>query len=242
MAPSFIGHDNLDEDSNNPHDVDVLPTSLIRHEKDHRFTIMQLHLPWGLKIEDGPALLSELIPEWLIVPDNLEQFIAEVPGTHHRCGYRISKPVNEQKWNLDSWPLEHRPQEGDWLLAGPGDKTNATDHAGAGVGAFVPMDEIALSTVFLEGNLSVQIFYVARSVQKILADEIFFEYMLKRGPVVFTHLIDGVSIFGNQNSSYSKPDESQDANRKNKKLRAHIDPANFCQAYTVEGLTHSPHY
>ena len=67
VAASFIGHDNLDEGANNPNDVDVLPTSLIRHEKDHRFTIRRLQLPSDLKIDDGGALVFEdLVPEWLI--------------------------------------------------------------------------------------------------------------------------------------------------------------------------------
>ena len=103
VAVSFIGHDNLDEGANDPNDVDVLPTSLIRHEKDHRFTIIRLQLPSDLKIDDGTALVFEdLVPEWLIVPDNMEQLIKDVNGTRHRCGYRISKSLNEQKWKLDS--------------------------------------------------------------------------------------------------------------------------------------------
>ena len=209
VAVSFIGHDNLDEGANDPNDVDVLPTSLIRHEKDHRFTIIRLQLPSDLKIEDGTALVFEdLVPEWLIVPDNMEQLIKDVNGTRHRCGYRISKSLNEQKWKLDSWPLEHRPQEGDWLFCGPGDKTD-TDHTGDVLvpmdeldtdhsDVFVPMDELALSTIFLEGNLSGEIFYVARSVQNIPEDGVFFQYMLKQGPVVFTHFVDGVSTFCNK--------------------------------------------
>ena len=190
----FIGHDKLDVDANNPNDVDVPPPSLRRYEKDHCFTIMQLQLPLTLKMEDGPTFLSEdIVPEWLIVPDHLQPLIQEVSGTKYKCGYRISKSLNLQKWNVDTWPLEHRPQEGDWLLCGPKDKTDNEDEV---ADHFVKMNELA-SNVFLEDNISGEIFYVARSMHQFLMDAYFFEYMLEQGPIIFTKYVDGISIFGN---------------------------------------------
>jgi hypothetical protein len=256
MSASFIRHDSLDAGANNPNDVDVRPTAEIRHEKDHCFTLIQLKLPSDLTIEDAPSLLfEEMVLEWLIVPDHMEQFIEEVPGTKHRCGYRISKSLNEQKWNFDSWPLEYRPQEGDWLFCGPGDKTDP-DHT---TDAFVPMDELSLSAIFLEGsNLSGEIFYVARSVQKIPQDGLFFKYMLEKGPVIYTHHVDGVSIFCNQNyaakQEESKEDQQNHTKKKHKKsptalsqkkpgLTIHHDTANDKpQAYIMKSLSDRPHY
>jgi hypothetical protein len=203
LTKSFTGHDNLDEEANNPNDIDVDPTSLRRYEHNHCFTIMQLRLPSTLKMEDAPTILwDDIAPEWLIVPDHLEQFIDDISGVKYKCGYRISKTLNFQKWNMESWPLELRPQEGDWLLSGPHDKSESKTEEY--IHSFGPMDEIALGKIFLEGNISGEIFYVARSMQHILTDIFFFENMLEKGPVIFTKYVDGVSLFGKKMQDLQK--------------------------------------
>jgi hypothetical protein len=187
-AKTFIGRDTMDEEVNKDSDVDVPPTSSRRYEKGHSFTLMQLQIP-----SDGPDFtLDDMAAEWLTVPDYFEPLILDMPGIKHKCGYRISKSLNLQKWDMVSWPVEHRPQEGDWLFCGPLDQT---DPEGV-TKRFDVMDQIAFGDIFLEGDNSGRIFYVARSMQNILTDDFFFKYMLDQGPIIFNKYEDGITIFG----------------------------------------------
>jgi hypothetical protein len=188
---SFVGHDNMDEEINNPNDVIIPPVDRVRHEENDEFLIFKLHFPEEMKCSDRTDLYCKLGMQWHFLPEKLgkEPFLKITPGTEtdEPCGYRITSEYNGEQWSsFMDWPFDERPKVGDWLFCGPGDQTMSC--------VFTPMDPIALGRVFLQEYENAEdagFFYVARSMNNI--SKAF--QQRKRGKRYEVEIVEGVYGF-----------------------------------------------
>jgi hypothetical protein len=135
----FVGHDDLDEEANDPNDVLIPPETTVRYDRNEDFILIQMRMPRNIR--QDAASLEEMRDHanvrWVHCPDALLPLIPHVEGMDpNRCVFRIPPNNTLATWHRPDWLRRHRMREGD-ILVSPSPE-------------FCPLDHIGLAELFLQ--------------------------------------------------------------------------------------------
>ena len=78
----FVGHDDLDEEANDPNDVLIPPETTVRYDRNEEFILTQMRMPRNIR--QDAASLEEMRDhanvKWVHCPDALLPLIPHVEG------------------------------------------------------------------------------------------------------------------------------------------------------------------